>query len=132
MLERGFQAQRPGNRVLRAFAGAQTARPPATTGKSPLKEQVVHFVNKKMPGGLPKKTARALLDIEDRHYVPIIRDPARTSSDSDAVFYFPGCGSERLFSQVGLATQAMLWHVGVQAVLPPGSLGWGWPARGPG
>ena len=28
------------------------------------------------------------------------------------MFYFPGCGSERLFSQVGLATQAMLWHVG--------------------
>jgi len=132
MLEWGFKAQRLGNRVLRAFAGAQTARPPATTGKSPLKEQVVHFVNKKMPGGLPKKTARALLDIEDRHYVPIIRDPARTSSDSDAVFYFPGCGSERLFSQVGLATQAMLWHVGVQAVLPPGYLCCGYPQRGAG
>jgi Fe-S oxidoreductase len=43
-----------------------------------------------------------------------------TRSDAEAVFYFPGCGSERLFSQVGLATQAMLWHVGVQTVLPPG------------
>jgi Fe-S oxidoreductase len=132
MLEWGFKAQRLGNRVLRALASAQTARPPATTGKPPLKEQVVHFVNKKMPGGLPKKTARALLDIEDRHYVPIIRDPARTSSESDAVFYFPGCGSERLFSQVGLATQAMLWHVGVQAVLPPGYLCCGYPQRGAG
>ena len=30
----------------------------------------------------------------------------------NAVFYFPGCGSERLFSQVGLATQAMLYEVG--------------------
>ncbi len=132
MLEWGFKAQRLGNRLLRAFAKAQVARPPATTGKAPLKEQVVHFVNKKMPGGLPKKTARALLDIEDRHYVPIIRDPARTSSESDAVFYFPGCGSERLFSQVGLATQAMLWHVGVQAVLPPGYLCCGYPQRGAG
>ncbi|HTJ15170.1 MAG TPA: FAD/FMN-binding oxidoreductase [Steroidobacteraceae bacterium] len=132
MLEWGFKAQRLGNRVLRAFANAQTARPPATTGKPQLKEQVVHFVNKKMPGGLPKKTARALLDIEDRHYVPIIRDPARTSSESDAVFYFPGCGSERLFSQVGLATQAMLWNVGVQTVLPPGYLCCGYPQRGAG
>jgi FAD/FMN-containing dehydrogenase/Fe-S oxidoreductase len=132
MLEWGFRAQRLGNRLLGAFAGAQTARPPATTGKPPLKEQVIHFVNKKMPGGLPKKTARALLDIEDRHYVPIIRDPARTSSESDAVFYFPGCGSERLFSQVGLATQAMLWHVGVQTVLPPGYLCCGYPQRGAG
>jgi FAD/FMN-containing dehydrogenase/Fe-S oxidoreductase len=132
MLEWGFKAQRIANGALRSLATAQTARPPATTGKAPLREQVVHFVNKKMPGGLPKKTARALLDIEDRHYVPIIRDPARTTSDSDAVFYFPGCGSERLFSQVGLATQAMLWHVGVQTVLPPGYLCCGYPQRGSG
>src|SRR4029453_13134634 len=45
----------------------------------------------------------------------------------DAVFYFPGCGSERLFSQVGLATQAMLYHVGAQCVLPPGYLCCGYP-----
>ena len=43
------------------------------------------------------------------------------------MFYFPGCGSERLFSQVGLATQAMLWHVGAQTVLPPGYLCCGYP-----
>jgi Fe-S oxidoreductase len=85
-----------------------------------------------MPGGLPKKTARALLDIEDAAYVPIIRDPKATTSDSEAVFYFPGCGSERLFSQVGLATQAMLWHAGVQTVLPPGYLCCGYPQRGSG
>jgi FAD/FMN-containing dehydrogenase/Fe-S oxidoreductase len=132
MLEWGFKAQRMANRALKVVANAQTARPPATTGKPPMREQVVHFVNKKMPGGLPKKTARALLDIEDRHYVPIIRDPARTTSDSEAVFYFPGCGSERLFSQVGLATQAMLWKVGVQTVLPPGYLCCGYPQKGAG
>lgn len=72
-----------------------------------------------MPGNLPKKTARALLDIEDSAFVPIIRNPNTTTTESEAVFYFPGCGSERLFSQVGLATQAMLWQVGVQTVLPP-------------
>ena len=43
------------------------------------------------------------------------------------MFYFPGCGSERLFSQVGLATQAMLYHVGAQTVLPPGYLCCGYP-----
>ena len=57
----------------------------------------------------------------------MIRDPARASEDADAVFYFPGCGSERLFSQVGLATQAMLWHVGAQTVLPPGYMCCGYP-----
>jgi len=133
MIDWGYRAQRLGHRTLGVLGSAQTRRPPATTGGRPaVRAQVIHFVNKKMPGGLPKRTARALLDIEDRNYVPIIRDPGRTTSDSEAVFYFPGCGSERLFSQVGLATQAMLWHVGVQAVLPPGYLCCGYPQRGSG
>jgi FAD/FMN-containing dehydrogenase/Fe-S oxidoreductase len=132
MIDWGYRLQRLGNRALNALAKSQTRNPPATTGKPAIKEQIIHFVNKRMPGGLPKRTARALLDIEDRNYVPIIRDPAKVSSESEAVFYFPGCGSERLFSQVGLATQAMLWHVGVQTVLPPGYLCCGYPQRGAG
>ena len=64
--------------------------------------------------------------------MPIIRNPKATNADTEAVFYFPGCGSERLFSQVGLATQAMLWHAGVQTVLPPGYLCCGYPQRGSG
>jgi len=127
-----FRAQRLANQLLRVAARRQTARPPATVGPPPMREQVIHFINKKMPGGLPKKTARALLDIEDKDYVPIIRDPRVTTSETEAVFYFPGCGSERLFSQVGLATQAMLWHAGVQTVLPPGYLCCGYPQRGSG
>jgi len=132
MVDVGFKAQRALSDLLRPVARRQTAAPPATLGPAPLKEQVIHFINKKMPGGLPKKTARALLDIEDRNYVPIIRDPKGTTADTEAVFYFPGCGSERLFSQVGLATQAMLWHAGVQTVLPPGYLCCGYPQRGSG
>ena len=128
----GFKLQRLANDLLRGLANKQIAAPPATVGTAPLKEQVIHFINKKLPGGLPTKTARALLDIEDRNFVPIIRDPRTTSADTEAVFYFPGCGSERLFSQVGLATQAMLWHAGVQTVLPPGYLCCGYPQRGSG
>ena len=64
--------------------------------------------------------------------MPIIRNPKATTAETEAVFYFPGCGSERLFSQVGLATQAMLWHAGVQTVLPPGYLCCGYPQRGSG
>jgi len=128
----GFKLQRLANQVLRLAARAQTKKPPATVGTAPIKEQVIHFINKKMPGGLPKKTARALLDIEDGDYVPIIRNPVATTAETEAVFYFPGCGSERLFSQVGLATQAMLWHAGVQTVLPPGYLCCGYPQRGSG
>jgi len=132
MVDVGFRAQRFANNLLRGLANQQTAAPPATVGPAPVKEQVIHFINKKMPGNLPKRTARALLDIEDKAYVPIIRDPKTTTADTEAVFYFPGCGSERLFSQVGLATQAMLWHAGVQTVLPPGYLCCGYPQRGSG
>ena len=132
MVDFGFKAQRFGNRMLKGFAKPQLAAPAPTTGKAPVREQVIHFINKKMPGNLPKKTARALLDIEDDKIVPIIRNPKKTNADTEAVFYFPGCGSERLFSQVGLATQAMLWEVGVQTVLPPGYLCCGYPQRGAG
>ncbi|MET0857910.1 MAG: DUF3400 domain-containing protein, partial [Telluria sp.] len=128
----GFKAQRLGNTLLKKFAKKQSKAPPPTTGKPPVREQVIHFINKKMPGNLPKKTARALLDIEDDKVIPIIRNPKLTNADTEAVFYFPGCGSERLFSQVGLATQAMLWEVGVQTVLPPGYLCCGYPQRGAG
>jgi len=132
MVGLGMKAQRVAHDLLKVVARKQTSAPPATVGTAPIKEQVIHFINKKMPGNLPKKTARALLDIEDKDYVPIIRDPQATTAETEAVFYFPGCGSERLFSQVGLATQAMLWHAGVQTVLPPGYLCCGYPQRGSG
>jgi hypothetical protein len=74
MVDIGFKAQRLANDLLRGLAKKQTAKPPATLGAAPIKEQVIHFINKKMPSGLPKKTARALLDIEDSNYVPIIRN----------------------------------------------------------
>ena len=125
----GYRAQRLAHGFAKriGLAGPQTKRPPASVGRPALKAQVIHFVNKPMPGGLPKRTSRALLDIEDDAIVPIIRDPAKPPENADAVFYFPGCGSERLFSQVGLATQAMLFHLGAQTVLPPGYLCCGYP-----
>jgi FAD/FMN-containing dehydrogenase/Fe-S oxidoreductase len=133
MMSWGYKAQRLAHDLLKGFAKKQTAQPRSTTlVKPPIQEQVIHFINKKMPGNLPKKTARALLDIEDSDVVPIIRNPKTTSVDTEAVFYFPGCGSERLFSQVGLATQAMLWHADVQTILPPGYLCCGYPQRGSG
>jgi len=129
LIDWGYRSQRLAHRLVRrlGLAQAQTRRPPASVGAPPLRAQVIHFINKPMPGALAKRTARALLDIEDPAVVPIIRNPARAAEESEAVFYFPGCGSERLFSQVGLATQAMLYHVGAQCVLPPGYLCCGYP-----
>ncbi len=102
-------------------------RPPATLGKPEVKAQVIHFLNRPMPKSMPTKTSRALLGIEDDTIVPVIRNPQKMNDDSEAVFYFPGCGSERLFSTVGLATQAMLYEVGATTVLPPGYLCCGYP-----
>jgi FAD/FMN-containing dehydrogenase/Fe-S oxidoreductase len=129
MIEWGFRAQRIAHRMAKSFGliQDQVKHPPATFGKPSIKSQVIHIINKPMPGGLPKKTARALLDIEDNRMVPVIRDPMKVNEESDAVFYFPGCGSERLFGQVGLATQAMLYEVGAITVLPPGYLCCGYP-----
>jgi len=128
MIDWGYKAQRLAYRVAKAtgITQKQTRRPPPTAGKRAVMPQVIHFINKPMPGNLPKRTSRALLDIEDAEIVPVIRDPAKPD-EGEAVFYFPGCGSERLFSQVGLATQAMLYHVGAQTVLPPGYLCCGYP-----
>ena len=129
MIEWSYKAQRIGYQISKFFGlfRKQVAHPPATVGGAPLKAQVIHFFNKPMPGGLPKKTSRALLDIEDDTIIPIIRDPRKANEDSDAVFYFPGCGSERLFGQVGLATQAMLYETGAVTVLPPGYICCGYP-----
>ena len=134
MIEWGYQAQRIGYQFAKRFGllKSQVKRPPATVGGAPLKSQVIHFINKPMPGNLPKKTSRALLDIEDNNVVPIIRNPHKVGEDSEAVFYFPGCGSERLFGQVGLATQAMLYETGAITVLPPGYLCCGYPQNASG
>ncbi|MBU2812244.1 FAD-binding oxidoreductase, partial [Acidithiobacillus thiooxidans] len=101
--------------------------PPATTGKASMRTEVIHFLRKPLPTKMGAQTMRQLLAIVDDKTVPIIRDSAKVTDDSDAVFYFPGCGSERLFSDIGLATLAMLHHVGAQTVLPPGYLCCGYP-----
>ncbi len=101
--------------------------PPATTGKPSLRAEIVHFLRKPLPTDMGAQTMRQILGIVDAQTVPILRDPVRTQPDSEAVFYFPGCGSERLFSEIGLATLAMLHDVGVQTVLPPGYLCCGYP-----
>jgi FAD/FMN-containing dehydrogenase/Fe-S oxidoreductase len=133
-IEWSYKLQRVVHKVAKRFGllNAQLKRPPATVGRAPIVAQVIHFINKPMPGNLPKKTSRALLDIEDNDVVPIIRNPRIASEDSEAVFYFPGCGSERLFGQVGLATQAMLYETGATTVLPPGYVCCGYPQNASG
>ena len=129
MIEWGYKGQRfvHGLGKTLGLLGNKKKRPLPTTGKTALREQVIHFIKKPMPAGLPSQTTRAMLGVEDDKMIPILRDTKKINDDSDAVFYFPGCGSERLFSQVGLATLAMLYEVGAETVLPPGYLCCGYP-----
>lgn len=126
MLDASYQMQRLGNTVADKMhlVQKQVDFPPATVGTPSITETVIHFVNKPMPGNMPWKTARAMLDIEDQTKVPIIFNPDSSVAreDMETVFYFPGCGSERLHSQITMATLAMLSHIDVQCVLPPGFL----------
>ena len=73
---------------------------------------------------------RAVLGITDSAVAPIIRKPQ--AKDAEAVFYFPGCGNERLYPEVSLAVLALLYEAGVQTVLPPKFMCCGYPQRGAG
>ena len=128
LIEWGYASQRLATTLASKLPGTgKGALPPATTGAPGLREQVVHLVKRPMPASVPSQPMRALLGVEDERYVAILRDPARASEESGGVFYFPGCGSDRLFSQVGLASLAMLYELGVETVLAPGYLCCGYP-----
>ena len=45
------------------------------------------------------------------------------------VVYFPGCGSERMFTEISFATLALLYDAGVQVVIPPEYLCCGYPLK---
>ena len=125
----GFKAINIGHFFAKKFGllGKKNRIPPSTTGPSDQTTQLVNLVRKPIRVAVPRKTSRALLNIEDTDYVSIVRNPELNHDNSDAVFYFPGCGSERLFSQIAMATLHMLYEAGVQTVLPPGYLCCGYP-----
>jgi len=125
----GFSAINTGHFFARKFGllGKNSRIPPSTTGPVKQTTQIVDLVRKPVRVAVPRKTSRALLNLEDTDYVSIIRKQDINDDDSEAVFYFPGCGSERLFSEVAMATLHMLYEAGVQTVLPPGYLCCGYP-----
>ncbi len=125
----GFKGISLGHTLLRRLGllGDNRRPPENTTGKPALRSQVVELLRRPIDVQLPAKTFRALLDLEDKTQVPIIRKPDLRSENAESVFYFPGCGSERLFSDIGLATIAMLYEANAEIILPPGYLCCGYP-----
>ncbi|OOZ39499.1 FAD-linked oxidase [Solemya pervernicosa gill symbiont] len=128
LIQWGYGAQRLGHGFLKRLGLVKKERhPKATAGKMSIPVQVREIMKTPMPKTAPSQTVRQLLALEDSSYVPILRDAKVVSEESEAVFYFPGCGSERLFSKIGMASLAMLYEHGVQTVLPPGYLCCGYP-----
>ncbi|MBF0123934.1 MAG: DUF3683 domain-containing protein [Magnetococcales bacterium] len=133
VLRWGYTAQRTAHALAKrmAWLAPKQQRPRATNHPPSFKAQVIHLVNRPLPGRLPIHSSRALLGLDrDTHLVSIIRDPRMSNNngdDNEAVFYFPGCGCERLFSDVSLAVLAVLTHLGLRTVLPPGYLCCGFP-----
>lgn len=74
-------------------------------------------------------TARALLGWDECQGIPWIPIDSARTEDIETVFYFPGCGCERLFSDVALATMAMVNHLGIQTVLPSEYMCCGFPQK---
>ena len=128
MIKVGYRSQRMINRIARHFRMLpENKRPAVTLGQPEIRSQIVNFVKKPLPSDTPGPTLRSLLDIEQENIIPVVHDVEKVTEESETVFYFPGCGSERLFSQVGMATLAMLFEQGARTVLPPGYLCCGYP-----
>jgi len=123
----GYRVQRWLSKSMRPLLPKRTfAQPASTTGQIKKTSQIVHFVAKPLPSPGRAETMRQVLALEDSRSIPIIK-PVDGEEPDDAVFYFPGCGSERLFSEIGLATLALLRYSGTQTILPPGYLCCGYP-----
>lgn len=128
VMEWGFKGVRMARRLLKITGLAPPRKQqPKATSKPMLKQQAINFVRNPVQANVPSKTMRQLLAADDPNLVSIIRNPEIAEDKRDSVFYFPGCGSERLFSQVGIASLAMLYQVGARTVLPPGYLCCGYP-----
>lgn len=109
----GVRAQRAGTKALRLVPLTTSARQ-----AGPLK-----LLNRPLP--LPSRaTLLDALPAWGERQALVIK-PARPTDK--AVFYFPGCGSERLYGEVGQAALYVLLKAGATVVLPPPALCCGYP-----
>jgi len=72
-----------------------------------------------------KGTLHSILPNLELHQALVIEP--KTGETTKTVFYFPGCGSERLFSDVGKAALYLMLKAGIRVILPPPFLCCGFP-----
>ncbi len=111
-----------GSKVQRAGAKFLTFVPDIKSfkGKRP-------FLLLKAP--VPKMPAKTLYSIlrKCEGDQAILLEPEQKAKYT--VFYFPGCGSERLFSDIGKASIYLMLENSVRVILPPPFLCCGFPAK---
>ena len=74
---------------------------------------------------VPEKTLRDVLPPCDSDQVLVFEPEGKEATST--VFYFPGCGSERLHSTVSMAAIHILLETGTRVILPPPFLCCGFP-----
>ncbi|HUI65623.1 MAG TPA: DUF3683 domain-containing protein [Bacteroidota bacterium] len=72
-----------------------------------------------------QSSLREYLGLRNRDSLYSMRDKSQPILTS--VVYFPGCGSERLYPEISMATLAMLYHTRVRTFLPPSFTCCGYP-----
>ena len=111
----GGAAMRAGNRFTK----------PLQSLKSMSSFYPIRMLSSPMPK-IPDQTLRDILPHSDADQALIFEPKERARA---TVFYFPGCGSERLHSSISMASIHLLLETGVRVVLPPPFLCCGFPAH---
>jgi FAD/FMN-containing dehydrogenase len=118
VIQLGGTAQRVASKMLAPFQGAG-----ATANFYPLQ-----MLRSSLPA-YPGKTLRDVLPHCEPDQALVFEPATVAGAEQKTVFYFPGCGSERLFSDISMATIHLLLETGTRVVLPPPFLCCGFPAH---
>lgn len=88
------------------------------------------YIAMMLKGRLPKsgdRTLRDLLQLKNINTFYVFTN--KNKPVIKTVVYFPGCGSERMFPDISIATIALLYYAGVRVIIPPTYLCCGYPMR---
>lgn len=93
-----------------------------------LSEKIFPTAGAMLKSRLPKAgnpSLREIFSLKDKNSIISFSHPKKETIQS--VFYFPGCGSERMFSDISMATIALLYFAGYRIVIPQEYLCCGYP-----
>lgn len=126
----GIKVQNFANNTLSYIQGKM----PIKIGRIEINPMDNKFIGKARPLEVLKSKAamphnesiRDILPLCNDNQAILIEPPVETE---EVVFYFPGCGSERLFGNIAMASLYILLKAGKKVVLPPPYLCCGFPAN---